>query len=612
MDLTHEYTHDIKHRFKYLTWIMSVTLLIIVARLYYLQIIKGSYYYFFSEQNSIKEMKIPSLRGRIYDRDGRILVDNRPAFDLVVIPQYIRDQNKVIESLSTITGLGPEEISDTLQKAKGLPAYYPVTIKSDISDGEFASVRAYKSPWYDEEDPLDLRGVDTQMRYARLYPDATAYSHLLGYLREIDEKKLKSYKEKLSADYQIGDFIGIGGVEEMWDVLLRGSDGFDQRVVNAIGREVIWPDVKLIHEDPRDGASLKTTIVAKLQEAAKKELEGKSGAVVAIDPSDGGILALYSSPSIDLNLLSSSEGSKYWVNLANDEARPLYNRAVQGTYPPGSTFKIVTATSALAEGEIKPDSHLFCGGGMRYGGRFYQCWRDGGHGAVGVIQAIAASCDTFFYQIGLRLGVDKIAKYANLLGFGKLTGIDIPNEKTGLIPTSEWKERTRGQKWQAGENLSIAVGQGYDTVTPLQNALMIAIIANGGKKIEPHIASSVADASGNEIYRWQNIGYEQVISPDVVAIVKEGLKNVVESPEGTAFRLKSLKLKIAGKTGTAQVISKEKWKSGVAELKDHAWFVGYAPYDDPKIAVAVIVEHGGFGASAAAPVVGKVIEAYLK
>ena len=596
MELTHEYTHDISHRFKHLSWIIAIVLSIICGRLYYLQIVRGSYYYFFSEQNSIKDIKIPALRGAIYDRNGKALVENRPAFDVVMIPQYTHDREKTITSLSEILSVGTDEISAHLQKAKGLPSYYPVIVKEDVGEDVVSAIRAYKIPWYDEGDSFDLRGVDIQMRYARTYPDGLSSSHLLGYLREIDENRMKL------GNYKMGDFVGIGGVEEEWDAAIRGNDGFDQRVVNAIGREVMWSGIELTHERPEDGAAITLTIDARLQAAAKRELEGKSGAVVAIDPNNGEILALYSSPSIDLNMLSSPDGGKYWQRIASNPDRPIYNRAIQGQYPPASTYKIVTALAALGEGIIKPDDTIYCGGGLNYGGRFYQCWQDGGHGSISLISALASSCDTFFYHLGLKLGVDKIAKYAGILGLGGITNIDLPGEKGGLIPTSKWKEETKKTPWRAGENLSIAVGQGYNSITPLQNAMMIAMIANGGKKITPHVISVNRPAEEPV----------QVLNEEDVMIVQKGMQGVVDSDEGTAFRLKSLGLKIAGKTGTAQVIGKETWKSGVKELKDHAWFVGYAPYDNPKIAVAVIVEHGGFGASAAAPVVGKVIEEYLK
>jgi penicillin-binding protein 2 len=605
MELTSEYTHDVSNRFKYLTWIISAVFIIIIARLYYLQVIKGPSYYFFSEQNSIKEQKIPALRGIIYDRNNVNLVDNRPAFDATIIPQYVSDRQKTIDSLSSILGLDASEIEMRIAKAKNLPSYQPVIIKPDISEEEVSAIRANKIPWYDETDPYDLRGVELQMRYARIYSNSKAYSHFLGYLREIDSNRLNKYENSGNYSYQIGDFIGIGGVEENWDNLLRGQDGFGQKVVNAIGREVIWPDMDLIHEPPINGDSLTLTIDANLQKKATELFEGKSGAIAALDPNTGDVLALYSSPSIDLNKLSSRDGNSYWREISSDTEHPLYNRTIQGTYPPASTYKIVTAIAALNEKTVGADDKIFCGGGLRFGKRFYQCWKDGGHGLIDIKTALTASCDTFFYQLGLKLGVDKIAKYANLLGLGHLTNIDLPSEKSGIIPTSEWKEKTYGSKWQNGENLSIAVGQGYDTVSPLQNALMISTIANGGKKITPHIVSAVADQNGHETYN-------QILEHGSVKIVKEGLIGVVESPSGTAYRLKKLGLKIAGKTGTAQVISRESWKSGVEKLKDHAWFVGFAPYDNPKIAVAVIVEHGGFGAAAAAPIAGEIIETYLK
>ncbi len=537
MRLTHEYTHDIVPRFKYLTWITAAVFLVIIGRLYYLQVIKGSYYHFFSAQNSIKEANVPALRGTIYDRNGVALVENRPAFDADVIPQYVVDRKRILESLSAILGMPASGISDILQKARGFPAYQPVIIKSDINNDEIASIRANKTPWSDETDQFDLRGVDVQMRYAREYKDPLASSHLLGYLKEIDTDKLKKFKDAPGNRYKMGDFVGIGGVEEAWDLKLRGADGFDQKVVNAFGREVTWQGIELLHEEPVNGANLRLTIDARLQTAAKEGLAEKSGAVVALDPRTGEVLALYSSPSLDLNKLSLPEGNKYWREIVTDEKRPLYNRAIQGTYPPASTFKITTAAAALGEKQITPETTLFCGGGLNFGGRFYQCWRDGGHGNISLTRALASSCDTFFYQLGLKLGPDNIAKYANLLGLGALTGIDIPGEKTGLIPTSAWKEKRFGVPWQAGESLSISVGQGYDTVTPLQNAVMIATIANGGKKIIPHLSSRSAD---------KGVEPEQVLQPEIVKSIKEGLVNVVNSPVGTGFRLSTLCLKIAG------------------------------------------------------------------
>ncbi len=613
MDLSHEYTRDVMSRFRYLAWILAAMFIVVVARLYYLQVIKGAQYYFFSEQNSIKEMEIPALRGIIFDRNNEPLVDNRAAFDITITPQFVSDKAKTFSSVAKLLKMDEAEVVARFEKGKGLPSYYPVPIKEDASSDDVAAVKAHKSPWYDKEDEFDLRGVDVKMRYARLYPDGESASHLLGYMREVDAKKLEQFKKNGLGGYKMGDFVGIGGVEEMWDEVLRGRDGFDQKVVNAIGREVIWPDIDLIKEKPLNGGTVHLTVDAKLQKVAKEALSGRKGAVVAIDPRDGSVLALYSSPPMELNVLSSPEGSSYWRKVANDPEKPLYNRAIQGTYPPASTYKIVTASAALGEGAITETSTIACPGGLHFGGRLYRCWRKGGHGAIGVVKSLAASCDTFFYQLGLRLGVDVIAKYAKSLGLGHLTKIDLPQERSGLIPTSQWKLDRFKVPWQAGENISISVGQGYDTVTPLQNAVMIATVANGGKKITPHVTDYVTDSRGREVFRWKKMGDdEQVLDPKVIAVVKKGLEGVVDSPEGTGHRLSLLKLKIAGKTGTAQVISMEKWKAGVEKLKDHAWFVGYAPYDDPKIAVATVVENGGFGASAAAPVVGKIIQKYLE
>lgn len=612
MDLTQEYTYDIAPRFKYITWIVGIVFLVIMGRLYYLQVVKGSHYRFFSERNSIKDIKAPAARGLIFCADGEVIVDDRLAFDVVIIPQYVADKEKVVSTLSNILGLERDYINERLIRAKNFPAFSPVTIKADASFDEVAKIRAFKTPSYTQGDEFDFRGIDVLTRYARVYPDGDAMSHLLGYLREIDPAKLKAYSEKYGPRYEIGDYIGIGGIEEEYDLSLRGWDGFVQKAVNAFGREVAWSEERLLQKEPQNGMRLKLSILQKLQKTAKEQFKGKIGSAVAIDPSNGEVLLFYSSPTFDLNKMSSPDGSKYWQEISSRPEKVVLNRGLQGFYPPGSTFKIVTAIAALEEGIIKPDDKLFCGGGLKFGNRFYKCWRKGGHGNIPIIEAIASSCDTFFYQLGLKLGVDRIAKYAKLLSLGEKTSIDLPNERSGLIPTSEWKERTRNEKWQEGENLSVAVGQGYDSVTPLQNAVMAAIIANGGKKISPHVVRALIDPDDEEAYPWHEIKTkEPLFREENIRIVKEGMKGAVESVGGTAHGLDRLNLKIAGKTGTAQVVSREAWRAGIAEQKDHAWFVAYAPYDNPTIAVSVIVEHGGFGASAAAPIAGEIIKEYL-
>jgi len=345
------------------------------------------------------------------------------------------------------------------------------------------------------------------------------------------------------------------------------------------------------------GVTIKLSLDLRLQEAARKGLGNRSGAVVALDPRNGEVLALYSSPSYDLNALAGADRAATWRTLSVDERHPLYNRVVQGAYPPGSTYKMVTALAALEAGVVTPDEKVVCRGGMEFGGRRFGCWNKGGHGAVDIRRAITESCDVFFYTMGYRLGLDRLAKYAHILGLGQKTGIDLPNERKGSIPSSDWKMKRFGQDVMAGDVVSASIGQGYDTLTPLQDALMVARIVNGGNPVVPHLAMKGVPQ-----------GETLKLNPDDLTLIRKGMEGVVNEPGGTARRLAALNLKIAGKTGTAQTTGYE----SKVQKGDHAWFVGYAPYDDPKIVVAVIVEYGGHGGSAAAPIVGDVIKAYLE
>jgi penicillin-binding protein 2 len=614
MRLVQEYTADIEHRFKYATFAVLALFLIVAARLFYLQVMRGSFYHFFSTENSIKEIKVSAVRGMIFDRRGQVLVDNRPSFNITVVPQYVVDPERMMESLERLLRISRQEIWEVWSKRVEQPSYQPLVVKKDVTSDEMALIRSHKNPWFDPLDPYDLRGVDVEVAYQRNYPESNIATHVLGYVKEIDPQRLAEYRKAYPGRYRIGDQVGMRGLEERWDLVLRGEDGYEQHVVDAVGRQVDYEGIasQLTNKQAVAGQSLKLTIDRDLQEVARDLFAGRKGAAVALDPRDGAILAMYSSPSYDLNRLAGPEGNSYWSEIVSSPEKYLLNRAIQGGYPPGSTYKIVTATAALSEGVVKPDENLYCGGALVYGGRPYHCWAKGGHGQISIHRAIVSSCDVFFYHMGLRLGVDRLAKYANILGPGRSTGVPLSGERTGLIPTSEWKEKRFGVPWQGGENLSIAVGQGYDVVTPIQNALVAAHIANGGREFELHFVEAAYDVEGKETYRWKPPPEKRLpISPDVIETVKDGMVGVVGEVGGTGHRLSSYKVKMGGKTGTAQVIAMDSGARCVGErCRDHAWFIGFAPADDPEIAAAVVVEHGGFGASAAAPIVGAMLQKY--
>jgi len=634
MKLNQEYTLDFESRFKYVIFFVALFFVIVLGRLYYLQILKGDVYRFFSTENSIKEMTIPAIRGMILDRNSQSLVESRPAFDIVIIPQYVSDSEKLLTLLSEKIQVPIDKLRQKWTIRTKQASYQPIVIKEDATRDEIAYILARKRVWFDMEDLTteDFRGVEIVVRYMRQYPNGRLSPHVLGYVGEIDSRRLDEYAKLYPGKYIAGDRIGITGIEESWDLELRGENGYEQQIVNAVGRKVNFEGIsdQLEWKSAVPGNSLVLTMDADVQGVAQNFFEqgnngkygpaisnGKKGAAVMIDVNDGGIIAMYSSPSYDLNVLASPEGSEYWSKILKDPKNYLINRAIQGAYPPASTYKIVTALAALSENAVKPDEKINCNGAIMFGGRPFRCWRKGGHGAISLYRAIAESCDVYFYIVGLRLGVDAIAKYAKILGLGSETGIALSHERSGLVPTSEWKQKRFGVPWQDGETLSISVGQSYNLVTPLQNALVVAQIANGGKRIQPHFVKSVIDVSGKEKYKWEVQLFEDEgdidIPKDVLARVREAMKGAVKEPGGTAHRLSRLNISMGGKTGTAQVVALDN-ASGCKgdDCRDHAWFVGFAPADEPRVAAAAIVEHGGFGASAAAPIIGAMFEKYFK
>ncbi len=583
MQLTHDYTHDISTRFRWIQLALLLAVGIVLGRLYYLQVVRGEEYRHFSLEYSIRDVTVPAPRGLILDRNGRILASNQPTLDLVVIPQYVMDWEKVRVSLVQLLQLSPSDLDAAWNRRIGKAPYQPLTLLTNLSLDAVSRIKSQKTPWYYPEDPFDLRGVEIATRGTRRYADGSLAPHILGYLKE-DES---------------GDMVGASGIEAKYDDALQGTPGNREHVVNAMGRVVDYPTIaaRLMRTDPIPGGTLQTTIDARLHEVARKAFAGRSGALVALDPKTGEVLALYSSPTFDLAELTEARGNTYWQQILKDAHRPLYNRTIQGMYPPGSTYKMVTAIAGLSEGVIRPDETVMCRGGLEIGGRRFGCWNKGGHGAVSMTRAISESCDVYFYTVGSRLGLDRLAKYARLLGLGAKTGIDIPNERGGLIPTDEWKQARFGRAGTVGDVVSASIGQGLDTLTPLQDALLVARLVNGGFAVTPHVVMT----------KQNDPGQDMKLDPQMVASVRRGMEAVVNTPTGTGHHLAALNLKIAGKTGTAQTSSYE----SKIQKGDHAWFVGYAPYDDPKIVVAAIVEFAGHGGTTAAPIVGEVIKAYL-
>lgn len=595
--------------------VVCAFILVVLVRLFYLQVMQGDHYQVLSEQISVREEELRARRGLILDRNGMVLADNRPYFEIDIIPQDLHDRTKTLDSLSALIPVSRDEMERKLDEARGEPPFLPVVLVEDAPYEWVAKVREYQRPDYDPGLPHYLEGVEAIASPLRVYLYPELFSHALGYLKEIDKKLLAEYAAKYPDRYSSGDLMGASGVEYAYDLELRGEDGMKARVVDARGKEIRGsPETDALQERasyaPVDGNHLVTTLDYDAQKTAADFFEGKRGAVVALDPNTGEVLALYSSPGYDPNRITKKIDKPYWQKINLDPDKYLYNRAIQAAYPPGSIYKIVTAMAGLASGKVTPETPFRCGGGLQFGNRFFKCWNKGGHGAVVLLRGIAQSCDVYFYNMGLKAGVDGLHRQAFLFGLGQKTGIEIAFEQPGLIPSTEWKMKRYKQPWIDSETLSIAIGQGYDLLTPLQASVMVAMLANGGRPLKPHLGKAVLNPRRQAVREIKSETGPPVLNPEHLKLVQQGVIDVVHGA-GTATKLKVSPYKIAGKTGTAQVIGHDTGITATGRLLPHGWFVAYAPYDDPKIAVAVIVENGGSGSGAAAPVAMGVIDAYL-
>ncbi|MBW2056572.1 MAG: penicillin-binding protein 2 [Deltaproteobacteria bacterium] len=602
MKLSSSHSDDLKVRYRYFVIAISVFFIFILSRIWYLQIVRGDEFLQLAKNNRIRIRRVPASRGMILDRNGNILVDNRPSFQVSLVPEDIDDLNQVLPEMSRILHMDQKELRLRITRHNGRQPFYPVLIKSDISREQLAFLETHK---------MDLPGMVVDVIPRRSYSYNSLASHLVGYLGEIDQTELNEMK---SSGYRQGDFIGKTGVEKQWESSLRGVDGGRQIEVDSVGREVRI----LSSVPPRPGNNVVLTIDLEVQKAVEDLLVGKIGAAVAIDPMSGRILAMASSPSFNPDLFASGICREDWITLLNTPFHPLQNKAIQGQYPPGSVFKIITAAAALEEGLLTPDETLECPGFFTLGRKTYRCWKKGGHGTVNLRRALVESCDVFFYQVALRLGIDTIAKYARQFGFGKPTGIRLGGEKPGLMPTTVWKQRKYHEAWYDGETLVSGIGQGAILVTPIQMANMISAIANGGILYRPQLVQRVEDVNGNVIEQYPSTVMSRVsVSKKTLQIIRQALRGVVEDPRGTGKAARIEGVPVFGKTGTAQVVKLETFEEMENEqdlpirYRDHAWFVAYACRQNPSIAVAVLIQHGGHGASAAAPVARRIIEAVL-
>ncbi len=568
-------------------------------RLWHMQVSDGEQYRSLSEHNRIRLKRVRATRGTILDRHGNVLVDNRPSFDLVLVPEDTHDVPGTIASLTRL--LGPEvgDLSAIVAAARNRPPFEDVVLVRDLDWERIVKIETHQ---------FELPGVSVQVGPRRTYPFGEMAAHLLGYVGEVNQ-----HERETRRGYHLGDLIGKAGAERYWEDYLRGVDGGQQVEVDSVGRKL-----RVLSEvDETPGNSLVLTIDRDLQATAEEAMRGKEGSVVALDPRTGEILAMVSRPAFDPNVFARGIRTAEWKALVDDRKRPLNSKSVQGTYPPGSTYKVVMAAAALEEGVITPFTSIHCGGGLFFGNRTFRCWRTQGHGSVNVHEALVRSCDVFFYQVGQRLGVDTIAEYSHRFGLGAPTGITLEHESGGIIPSSEWKRQRFGEPWYPGETLSISIGQGYVTTTPLQMASVMATIANGGVVYRPNFVKRVEGTDGASMLEEQpevvrNVGFKK----STLLQIREALSDVVNSKRGTGGSARLHDVEVGGKTGTAQASraggDKSSQRGWAREKRDHAWFIAFAPVDNPEIAIAVLAEHAGeHGGTAAAPIARKVLAHYF-
>ena len=578
--------------------VVIAAFVVLIARLLFLQVIEGREFRRLSETNSIRLRSVDAPRGLIYDTHDRLLVDNRPSYDISITVKDADPLDETIQKLSRYTGIDEAQLWERLEKAKGTRAYKPVLLKPDISRDALAAIEVNR--W-------DLPGIVVDVSPRRDYIFSPSSAHILGYMGEINVAELKN---KIYSDCRNGDFIGKYGIERAREAWLRGKRGGQQVEVNATGQVVRV----LSTVDATPGHNIVLSIDQPLQLTAERLLADQAGAAVAVDPSNGQILAMASSPSFDQNAFISGMSHETWNALISDPLHPLENKAIQAEYPPASTYKIIAAAAGLEEGVIDVGTSFFCPGFLKFGNRTYRCWKKWGHGEVDILKALTESCDVYFYKVGQELGVDRLAWYARGFGLGEPSGVDLDHEASGLVPTAQWKKNRVGVSWQKGETLSVVIGQGFNLTTPLQMALVAAAVGNGGTRYRPRIVKTIRTADGKTLYESvpEVIG-RLPISAKTLSLVREGLFKAVNDRHGTAWRSRLDGVGMCGKTGTAQVVGRrDDDADGESEpIKDHAWFVAYAPREDPKIAVAVLVEHGEHGSSAAAPVAAEMIRFYL-
>ncbi len=584
----------LRSRSSFIGYAVVVALIILAAGFWNAQVVQSTYYAQRAEQNRIREIPLVAPRGRIYDRYHRIMADNRPSYNIILIREdspHTNEQTAAI--LSPGIDIPVQDLLDRIDRKRREPKFQPIVLKEDVSVADIAFVKAHR---------YELPEIRVEIQPRRRYIENEIAAHAMGYVGEVTETQLALPE---FANSRSGDQVGQTGLEREYNYVLTGKDGFKRVIVNSFGREM-----GQLEEEPYvAGNDLFTTIDLDLQRAAEETIGDRAGAVVAMDPRTGEILAMVSKPSFDPNLFATRISSAEWSSLNSDPRKPLHNRVIQSRFSPGSVFKVFMAAAGLEAETLNPFRTVYCPGHATFYGHTFACDKKEGHGAISLHHAIVNSCNVFFYNVGKELGIERISQYATMMGLGRRTGIDLPNEDSGIIPSTEWKQRVYKTAWYAGETISVAIGQGYVSLTPIQVAWAMGGLASGGRLRQPHF---VNPSELKKIGLSPNVILEEdyPIHQSTVDIVTRAMWGVVNEG-GTGVRAKVEGFDVAGKTGTAQVVSKAANLTG-EEYKDNAWFVGFAPYRNPEIVVAAFVENGGWGGVVAAPVVHAVMETYYK
>jgi penicillin-binding protein 2 len=573
-------------RLSILQYVITVVFSILAVSFWVLQVVQHARFEEMAENNHQRTLALRAPRGLVLDRNGKILVDNRGSYSISIVREHTKDLNRTIRLLAAVLGLDEAGVRTIVDRHRREPSYRPIMIVQDATLAQVAAVKARRLDF-------ELPDIFVEQVPTRRYPETMA-AHLFGYVGEVNDTQV-SETEGLKS----GDIVGQAGVEKVYNALLMGTDGAKRVVVNSVGREI-----RTLEEDePTEGKRLQLTIDADVQKAVEDGFKaaGFNGASVVLDPFSGDVLAFTSVPAYDPNAFAAGIDRATWASLNSDELKPLQDRAIQGRYSPGSTFKMAVALAGLEEGIITPDFHAHCAGSATFYGRPFACWKKGGHGTIDLRHAIEQSCDVYFYTVANMVGIDKINKWATALGLGVKSGIDLPNEVQGLVPSTEWKREKMHEKWYAGETISVGIGQGQVSVTPVSMAVYMATLANGGTRVTPHLLKAVDDGQG-----WKPVPPPPPqstvdIDPVKLQAIRDGLWGVVNGG-GTGGRARILGKDISGKTGTAQVISNAGRLAAARsnkDLRDNGWFVFFAPRDNPEIAGVVFLEHGIHGPNAA-------------